>query len=171
MKPVPGHPGYYARADGRVVSMKTGRPRDLRSWRRSADKPYLVVELWCRNHRVRRSVHRLILLAFRGRPAPGRVARHLNGDPTDNRIENLEWGTVAENNRDQVQHGTAVCLRTGEAHPRSELTEGEVLEIEGRDRGGTESLRSIAANHGISHEHVRCIRDHETWPHLWGDNG
>jgi hypothetical protein len=32
--------------------------------------------------------------------------RHLNGIPTDNRIENLCYGTISENIRDQVRHGT-----------------------------------------------------------------
>lgn len=51
-------------------------------------------------------VHRLVLEAFVG-PAPeGHEACHNNGVPSDNRLENLRWGTRGENNRDAVAHGT-----------------------------------------------------------------
>lgn len=53
-----------------------------------------------------RRVHVLVLEAF-DRPRPeGMITRHLNGDPGDNRIENLRWGTHSENEYDQILHGT-----------------------------------------------------------------
>lgn len=51
-------------------------------------------------------VHQLVLEAFVGPRPEGMVTRHLNGDPSDNRLTNLAWGTHAENNADTVQHGT-----------------------------------------------------------------
>jgi hypothetical protein len=51
-------------------------------------------------------VHKLVLIAFVG-PAPeGYECRHLNGDPADNRLENLCWGSRSENIQDAVRHGT-----------------------------------------------------------------
>ena len=38
-----------------------------------------------------RLVAELVLTAFIGPKPPGAVARHLNGDKTDNRLENLSW--------------------------------------------------------------------------------
>ena len=35
-------------------------------------------------------VHRLVLLTFVGKPTEGQEARHVNGVPTDNRLENLQ---------------------------------------------------------------------------------
>lgn len=34
------------------------------------------------------------------------MCRHLNGNPYDNRLENLAWGTPSENMLDKVRHGT-----------------------------------------------------------------
>jgi hypothetical protein len=51
-------------------------------------------------------VHVLICQAFYGRrPTPLHEVRHLNGNPSDNRIENLRWGTKSENMYDRVRHG------------------------------------------------------------------
>jgi hypothetical protein len=46
-------------------------------------------------------VHKVVLLAFTG-PCPGGLqVRHLNGIPGDNRLENLAYGTPAENMADR----------------------------------------------------------------------
>lgn len=64
---------------------------------------HLSVVLGRRNTRM---VHELVLTAFVG-PRPAHCeCRHLNGDPADNRLENLRWGTRSENILDAVKHGT-----------------------------------------------------------------
>jgi len=60
------------------------------------------------NHRGLRSfqVHALVCAAFHGpKPSPELWVRHLNGISTDNRAENLRWGTAAENAQDTIRHG------------------------------------------------------------------
>ena len=51
-------------------------------------------------------VHKLVLLAFVGPTPKGHECLHGNGDPSDNRLANLRWGTRADNIRDAVRHGT-----------------------------------------------------------------
>jgi len=61
-------------------------------------KPYkvqnghLAVNLYFGRQRYSRMVHQIVALAFLG-PAPFDAAtpRHLNHDPLDNRVENLQW--------------------------------------------------------------------------------
>lgn len=71
-------------------------------------------------------VHRLVLLAFIGMPKEGEECLHLNDDPTDNRLENLRWGSHKENmmmsrGRNHAHHG--------EDNGHSKLTASAVNEI------------------------------------------
>lgn len=67
-------------------------------------KGYLYVTF----HRPRcnRPVHQLVLEAFVGLRSEGLETRHLNGDPSDNRLSNICWGTGSENQLDNVRLGT-----------------------------------------------------------------
>lgn len=51
-------------------------------------------------------VHRLVLEAFVGPCPEGMECRHLNGDRSDNRLENLCWGTPKQQAEDRMKHGT-----------------------------------------------------------------
>lgn len=53
-----------------------------------------------------RYIHRLVLEAFIGPKPEGMVTCHSNGDPTDNRLENLRYDTYSSNLNDAVRHGT-----------------------------------------------------------------
>ena len=46
-----------------------------------------------------RAVHRLVVETFLGPCPPGHETLHLNHTPSDNRIENLKYGTRSENMR------------------------------------------------------------------------
>lgn len=84
---------------GRYVSVKKGRV--LRPG--PSNFGHMSVVLGRKNTRM---VHELVLRAFVGEPLKGQECRHLNGCPSDNRLENLAWGTRSENIRDAVAHGT-----------------------------------------------------------------
>lgn len=54
----------------------------------------------------KRYVHRLVLEAFVGPPAAGTECCHNDGNPKNNLVSNLRWGTRSANIQDAVRHGT-----------------------------------------------------------------
>lgn len=50
-------------------------------------------------------IHRLVLETFIGLCPVGMECRHLDGNPKNNRLNNLKWGTRSENVRDAIKHG------------------------------------------------------------------
>jgi hypothetical protein len=107
---VPSWPMYEASSVGTVrrrEPKEKGSPlcKEMRGTRHHTG--YLQVTVYREDGRqASRYVHRLVAEAFHGPAEPRQQARHLDGDPENNRPDNLRWGSGAENTRDQVRHGT-----------------------------------------------------------------
>lgn len=172
MRAIPGYPDYFATEKGEIISTRSGSEIKLKQ---RLHKGYLHVNIFIGKGKQKKlkkePVHKLVLLAFKGeKPTPQHQCRHLNGNPLDNRPSNLEWGTASENAQDAIRHGTAVCLRKGEKHPRSKLTETQVKEIYQLAHSGIPYIQ-IAQRYSIHPKHVKDIKDKRTWKHLWGRAG
>jgi hypothetical protein len=116
---IPEWSGYAASDDGHIWSSKSGRWTRLSDTPDRAGRPRATLYDQGLIHRV--IVCRLILLAFVGSCSSGQECRHLDGDPANNNIENLQWGTRSENHHDAIRHGTHTCL-SGERHPARRVT-------------------------------------------------
>lgn len=111
--PVVGYEGKYEVSDlGRVRSLDR---LDSRGHRRRGmlmsqspidDAGHLAVNLCSDGISSTKKVYRLVLVAFIGTPPPGMEGCHRDGDPSDNRLANLYWGTHSDNMLDRVAHGT-----------------------------------------------------------------
>jgi len=115
----------------------------------------------CVNSRPKsHSVHRLVALAFLGPPPTERhVVAHNDGNPSNNRLNNLRWATYSENSFDQVLHGTQKGKHYGR---KSGLTDEQVIAIRLDHRTQAE----VAKDYGISPATVGQIRRRETYKHL-----
>jgi hypothetical protein len=76
--------------------------------------------------RLRVRVHTLVLTAFVGPRQDGMEACHNDGNPLNNRLVNLRWGTRADNMRDMIAHDRSV---RGEKCYQSKLTATDVRNI------------------------------------------
>jgi hypothetical protein len=126
--PIPDYEGLYEASDwGRIRSM----PR-YRDWHSSnhgrilrQDTQHALhqrVTLYKDGKRSRIFVHRLVMLAFVGPCPPGMETRHLDGNPLNNRLENLVYGTRQENAQDRVNHGRDAHARMTHCESNHEYT-------------------------------------------------
>ena len=106
--PVPGYEGLYLVSDwGRVRSL----PRATTSGRILKLQPanklgHLSVALSRQGVVRRHLVHRLVMEAFVGPCPEGQQVRHWDGNPANNKLSNLLYGTPSEDGYDRVRHGT-----------------------------------------------------------------
>ena len=108
MKLIPNYPEYSITTDGRVFSHKKpggygkGKVLDY-SYKRELKpqrdrKGYLKIVLEQNTDRRRNtSVHRLVAEAYLPNPNGYDTINHINEDKDDNRVENLEWMSNADN--------------------------------------------------------------------------
>lgn len=155
--PIPNWDGYFACREGFIGTTKRGEFRTMSSIK--AHDGHLYVFLYSNGVMKKQWVHRLILLTFSGQPPEGQESRHLNGNPSDNRIENLAWGTRQENQLDRIIHGTS---NRGERSWSHKLTAIDVLAIRQR----IESCRLLAKEYGVSHTTILYARNGHHWREL-----
>jgi hypothetical protein len=103
------------------------------------------------------------LITFVGpRPTPSHQCRHLDGNPLNNAVENLVWGTRLENAMDKIKHGTS---GKGVANSCAKLSEQDARELRARYLNG-ENRRKIAREYGVCRTTVRDIGTGRRWSHL-----
>ena len=118
-------------------------------------------------------VHRLVCAAFHGPQPPGHQVRHLNGIRDDNRAANLRWGTIAENMRDKLAHGTAQRgERNGQATITADLAARvvEMYKAAAKSRSGRRlrrgEVKRIAETLGVSRAVIGGIIYFGAWSHV-----
>lgn len=99
---IPGYEGRYsATSDGHIWTELRGK--FLKPWRMPSG--HCLVALHKDGRQKSLLVHRLVALAFLGESEPGTEVCHNDGDPGNNAVSNLRYGTRSENVLDQVAHG------------------------------------------------------------------
>ena len=104
-KDIEDFPKYQVSNTGLVRNKKSG---NLLTQKPGRDGRYLSVYLCGDDKENTQRVHRLVADAFLGKH-PGMMVNHIDGDKSNNHIDNLEWCTAKENN--------AHAVRTGLNHP------------------------------------------------------
>ena len=156
-KPVIGFEDLYEVSDaGRIRSIKNGR---IKAYTNDRQKRRPFVGLW-RNNKVRIIYpHKAVLEAFVGLRPKGMEACHNNGDPFDNRLENLRWETTRNNQLDRIKHGTS---NRGERCAAAKLTEAQIYAI----RADNRLQREIAADYGVKDNTISRIKSGKRWAHI-----
>lgn len=108
-------------------------------------------------------VHRLVMAAFIGPLPTGKLVRHLNGNPHDNRLENLAYGDALENAADAIAHGATA---RGERSNKSHLNDRKIREIRCFARDQRISQRMLAKMYAVTPTNITCIVLRQTWAHV-----
>lgn len=169
-KQIPGCPDYEVSNLGQV-----------RSWKRTAyegPRPRIITPknlnlyghkyVECYNggkgQRVKFNLGRLVLSVWEGPPPSDKhVCMHQNDNPSDNKISNLKWGTLAENNRDCAMRGRTA---RGEKNVKAVLTERDVVIIRRLYETAKLSQREIADCYQVTQSTIRQVLSGGNWAHV-----
>jgi hypothetical protein len=149
--PLPGWEGRYeASSEGQVRSVSRISPQGRRVGGKILSQTlrgfgYQHVSLHnnATGERSFMTVHKAVMLAFVGPRPEGQEIRHIDGNPLNNKLSNLTFGTRSENILDAVRHGTNLnaakthCIRGHAFTPENTYLKGST----GRDCRKCQAVR------------------------------
>ena len=121
------------------------------------------VQLCGKGKKVRALVHRLVAIHFIS-PAPeGCEVNHIDFDPTNNHVSNLEWVTHQQN----IIHSIDRLVKfKGEEHGSSKLTEQDVIAMRAEYAAGGISFVKLAKKYNVCPQQCHRIIRRERWAHI-----
>jgi deoxycytidylate deaminase len=162
-KPIGHQPNYEVSSLGRVRSLWGNSPKTIAIVDNGNGYKMVVLRGGLPGRKQKSyTIHRLVLEAFVGLRPEGMEARHLDGDPSNNHLSNLKWGTPIENANDRKDHGNQT---SGSKIPQSKLTEADIPKIRGMLAKGL-SRSYVASYYDVSVSSIRNIAIGKTWKHI-----
>jgi hypothetical protein len=155
-KPIPGYEGIYEASNLGRIRTANGKTTSnarypVRVWQQRVLKPKVQtrsngrkdqrVNLWKDGVESTQLVARLVAMSFLPMPFDKLTVNHINGNPMDNRIENLEWCTIQENIHHAFETGLqknsekAVVLESFDGHKLSFKSMAEASRYLERNKG------------------------------------
>lgn len=129
---------------------------------------YPEVSLCHRGRKSFRRVHRLVAMAFIPNPEGKPEVNHIDGDKTNNRVENLEWATRSENHQHACDTGLhpGPARRFGVSNRNAKLTDVGVLEIRRRYAAGGVLQVDLAEEFGVGQAVISAVVRRAIWTHI-----
>ncbi len=163
-KDVPGYSGLYqASSAGRVRSMARATTSGKVLTPVLNRNGYLRVSISISRRSKYDYVHRLIALTFIGNRPDKYDVNHKNGIKTDNRAENLEYMTRAENMKHAREHG--LHDNRGEKQWNAKLTPEIVMQLRIAD-SECGILDEVLRVSEINRRTILDVVERKTWRHL-----
>ena len=161
---IPDFPGYRIGSDGSIWSCWKGKWGMSSNWRKlkpqARESGHLYICL-C-PARIQRSVHSLVLETFVGPCPEGCECLHRDGNPQNNRVDNLRWGTHKENGEDMSRH----LSLAGEKNGHAILTKEIVLKLREEYSAGGISHRQLAEKFRLLKATVTAVLIRKNWKHV-----
>lgn len=149
---------YQVSNFGRVKSLKYNRERILTP---DTDRGYKRATLCVDNKTKKYSIHRLVALAFIPNVENKKCVNHIDGNPANNNVNNLEWCTYSENEK----HSYDVL---GKVNKNRKLNDKALLDIRTnavKGTGGTNkgNIFYFMEKYGIARKSVLNVLNKETY--------
>lgn len=160
-KDVVDYEGLYEVSNyGRVKNKKRDRLLSPHSDRAG----YIKVGLYKDGKQKGQFVHRLVAMAFIDNPEEKSDVNHIDGDKSNNHVENLEWNTRSENLTHAYENRLLIPLE-GEDNGNAKLSEEQVIAIKETVESGV-SQSQIARILGVSQPTISYIVNGINWKSL-----
>lgn len=145
---------------GEFISVKSGEKRKLKVTKQG----YLEIGLFSSENKKYswQRAHRVVAQYFIPNPENKPFVNHIDGDKTNNCVENLEWVTHQENMEHAKNHN---LVWRGEDHTKSIYSEDQVEEICKLLEMGYRN-KEIAETVGGRHHNISAIRNGFVWTHI-----
>ena len=144
-KPVENYPDYLVSDSGRICSLRTGLIKACEN-----SRGYMLVSL---DGKVQR-LHRVVAKAFIPNPNKKEMVNHKDGNPKNNKAENLEWNTNGENQKHRYSELKKSNKRKAVAKTKNGLIVDiydSIRDCERAERLPEDSLRDIIRKNVLRH--------------------
>lgn len=148
LMPVPDFPNYFVSNNGCVFSMKSGVMKELK--KEISKTGYERIRFYNKGVNKLYLVHRLVLSVFTG-GMKDLFVNHIDGNKTNNNLENLEWCTHSEN----VKHAFATGLNNS-SKARKRVSLENIFKIMDMHNSG-ESAEKISISLNIPRQTIMNI--------------
>jgi len=124
-----------------------------------------TVGLLKHGERISKYIHRLAATTFIPNPLNKPCVNHIDNNPSNNRIENLEWCTHKENMHHAVNQSRMAC---GERHHYAKLKEKDVINIRKTYRKYSihRNSYSLAKKYKVDQSMIWYIVNNRNWKHI-----
>lgn len=171
-KPIPGYENTYEVSNlSNIRSIDRRVPLGSRSKfvKGQPIKPtlhhsgYMIFSLAKNGRAITTSVHRIVAQLFVDNPHDLPEVNHIRPPKTNNRADNLEWVTQAQNLQHAVE--TGLINRKGDKNIKAKLKESDVVQINWFYMDGMSS-KEISEKYSVHQSSIVKILNGTTWGHI-----
>lgn len=159
IKAISDNPNYFVCSNGQIL----GKYGFL--YLKQDQDGYRTVRLCSNGKFTYPRVHRLVASAFIPNPDNKLEVNHIDGDKSNNNVNNLEWCTKSENMRHAYK--TGLMYKKGKRLLRHKLNISDVIEIKNMLKSGRFTQLEIATKYGVAKSTIGSINIGQRWKDVY----